>query len=84
MAERDGVVGLFRALSGRGRILDAPAEAAGDVEEPVVDITDLELVDTGSTLLFRMTLAADVPEQVDDGEIAYLIIFRFGRVRLCG
>ena len=78
VAERDGFVGLFRTPSGRGRILDAPAEAAGDVEEPVVDITDLELVDTGSTLLFRMTLAADVPEQVDDGEIAYLIFFRFG------
>ena len=78
VAERDGFVGLFRALSGRGRILDAPAEAAGDVEEPVVDITDLELVDTGSTLLFRMTLAEDVPEQVDDGEIDYRIFFGFG------
>ena len=78
VAERDGFVGLFRALSGRGRILDAAAEAAGDVDEPVLDITDLELVDTGSTLLFRMTLAEDVPEQVDDGEIDYRIFFRFG------
>ena len=78
VAERDGFVGLFGAPSGRGRILDAPAEAAGDVEEPVVDITDLELVDTGSTLLFRMTLAADVPERVDDGEIYYRIFFGFG------
>lgn len=78
VAERDGFVGLFRALSGRGRILDAPAEAAGDVEEPLLDITDLELVDTGSTLLFRMTLAEDVPEQVDDGEIDYRIFFAFG------
>ena len=78
VAERDGFVGLFSVLSGRGRILDAPAEAAGDVEEPVLDITDLELVDTGSTLLFRMTLAEDVPEQVDDGAITYRIFFAFG------
>ena len=78
VAERDGFVGLFGALSGRGRILDAPAQLAGDVEEPVVDIIDLELVDTGSTLLFRMTLAEDVPEQVADGAISYRIFFAFG------
>ena len=78
VAEQDGFVGLFRTLSGRGPILDAPSEPAGDAEEPVVDITDLELVDTGSTVLFRMTLAADVPERVDDGEIDYRIFFGFG------
>jgi len=78
VAERDGFVGLFRALSGTGHILETPAEPAGDVEEPVLDITDLELVDTGSTLLFRMTLAEDVPEAVDDGEIDYRIFPRFG------
>ena len=78
VAERDGLVGLFRASSGRGRTLDTPAEPAGDVEEPVLDMTGLELVDTGSTLLFRMTLAEDVPERVDDGEIDYRIFPRFG------
>lgn len=78
VAERDGFVGLFRALSGRGHILDTPAEPAGDVEEPVLDITDLELVDTGSALLFRMTLAEDVPEAVDDRRIEYRIFPRFG------
>ena len=78
VAERDGFVGLFGGRGGRGRILDAAAEAAGDVEEPVLDITDLELVDNGTTLLFRMTLAADVPEQVDDGEIDYRIFLLFG------
>ena len=78
VAERDGFVGLFRPLSGRGRTLDTPAEPAGDVEEPRVDITGLELVDTGSTLLFRMTLAEDVPEQVEDGVIAYRIFPSFG------
>ncbi len=78
VAERDGLVGLFGAPSGRGRTLDTPAEPAGDVEEPVLDITDLELVDNGSTLLFRMTLAADVPKTVDDGEIDYRIFPRFG------
>ena len=78
VAERDGFVGLFGGLGGRGRILDAAAEAAGDVAEPVLDITDLELVDNGTTLLFRMTLAADVPEQVDDGEIDYRIFLLFG------
>ena len=78
VAERDGIVGLFRSLSGRGRILDATADAAGDVEEPEVDITDLELVDTGSILLFRMTLAGEVPEKVDDGTIGYRIFLGFG------
>ena len=78
VAERDGFVGLFRTLTGRGPILDAPAERAGDVEEPAVDITGLELVDAGSTLLFRMTLAEDVPEAVDDGEIDYRIFPSFG------
>ena len=78
VAERDGFVGLFHGLKNHGRTLDAVDDAVGDVAEPVVDITDLELVDTGSTLLFRMTLAADVPEQVDDGVIAYRIFPRFG------
>ena len=78
VAERDGFVGLFRTLSGRGDILDTPAEPAGDIEEPMLDITGLELVDTGSTLVFRMTLAEDVPEAVDEGEIDYRIFPRFG------
>ena len=78
VAERDGFVGLFGVPSGRGRTLDTPAEPGGDVEEPVLDMTDLELVDNGSTLLFRMTLAEDVPERVDDGEIDYRIFARFG------
>ena len=78
VAERDGFVGLFGDLSGTGHVLDTPDEPAGDVEEPVLDITGLELVDTGSTLLFRMTLAEDVPEAVDDGEIDYRIFPRFG------
>jgi len=78
VAERDGLVGLFGTPSGRGPILVAPAERAGDVKEPVVDITDVELVNTGSTLLFRMTLADDVPEAVDEGGIDYRIFPRFG------
>ena len=78
VAERDGLVGLFQAQSGRGPVLDKPGEAAGDVDEPAVDITDLELVDAGSTLLFRMTLAQDVPARVEDGEIEYRIFFGFG------
>ena len=78
VAERDGFVGLFRTLSGRGPVLDAPAEPSGDVESPVLDITDLELVDAGSTLLFRMTLAEDVPETVDDGAISYRFFPSFG------
>ena len=78
VAERDGFVGLFHGLNIRGRTLDAANDAVGDVEEPVVDITDVELVDTGSTLLFRMTLAADVPERVTDGTIGYRIFLDFG------
>ena len=78
VAERDGFVGLFHGLNVRGRTLDAVDDAVGDVVEPVLDITGVEIVDNGSTLLARMTLAEDVPERVADGAILYRIILKFG------
>ena len=78
VAERDGFAGLFHGGSARGATLDAMRDAVGDVVEPVLDITGVELVDNGSTVLVRMTLAADVPERVPDGNIGYRIFLRFG------
>ena len=76
--ERDGFVGLFHGGSARGATLDAVRDAVGDVAEPVLDITGVELVDNGSTVLARMTLAADIPEEVADGTITYRIFLQFG------
>ena len=87
VAERDGIVGLFHGQNGRGRTLDAfddavgdvwVDDAGGDVAEPMLDITRVEIMDNGSTLLARMTLAEDVPERVADGEITYRFLLRFG------
>ena len=78
VAERDGIVGLFHGLNDRGRTLDTLSAAVGDVALGVLDITRIELVDNGSTVLARMTLAEDVPEQVSDGEIEYRIFLSFG------
>ena len=77
VAERDGFVGLFYGPHVPGRTLDAAVDAVGDVVEPVLDITSVEILDNGSTLLARMTLAEDVPERVADGEIVYRIGFDF-------
>ena len=80
--ERDGIVGLFHGQSGSGRLLDtvddAVGDVVGDVGEPMMDITSIELLDNGSTLLYRVTLAEDVPERVADGEIVYRIGLDFG------
>ena len=82
VAERDGFVGLFHGLNVPGRTLDAADDAVGDVvgevAEAVLDITGVEILDNGSTLLARMTLAEDVPERVADGAIAYRFLLRFG------
>ena len=77
VAERDGFVGLFHGGSARGRTLGAADDAVGDVGEPVLDITSVELVDNGSTVLARMTLAEDVPQEVADGTISYRIFLKF-------
>ena len=78
VAERDGIVGLFHGLNNRGRTLDTLDAAVGNVALGVVDITRIELVDNGSTVLARMTLAEDVPEQVADGAIDYRVFLSFG------
>ena len=80
VAERDGIVGLFHGSNGRGRTLDTLDAAVGNVALGVLDITRIELIDNGSTLLARMTLAADVPELVAEGTIEYRIFLRFGDI----
>ena len=79
--ERDGIVGLFHGLNARGRMLHEVEDAVGDVSHAVLDITKAELVDNGSTLLATMTLAEDVPEQVERSAIEYQVIIRFGDTR---
>ena len=78
VAERDGIVGLFHGLNDRGRTLDILDAAVGNVALGVLDITRIELVDNGSTVLATMTLAEDVPEQVADGAIDYRVFLSFG------
>ena len=78
VAERDGIVGLFHGLNNRRRTLDTLDAAVGNVALGAVDITRIELVDNGSTVLARMTLAEDVPEQVADGAIDYRVFLSFG------
>lgn len=78
VAERDGLVGLFHEQGARGDVLDAVEDAGGDVTESVLDITSVELVDTGSTVLARITVAADIPERVTDGLIGYRFFYDFG------
>ena len=76
--ERDGIVGLFHGLSTPGRTLDSFDDPAGDVANAALDILRIEFVDNGSSVLARMTLAEDVPEQVTEGSISYRIFLRFG------
>ena len=80
MAERDAIVGLFHGLKTRGRTLDALNADVGNVEIGVLDITRIALVDNGSTVLARMTLAEDVPERVAEGTIDFRVFLRFGDV----
>ena len=79
--ERDGIVGLFHGLNTRGRTLDSVDDAVGDVAHPVLDITKAELVDNGSTMLATITLAEDIPEQVERSSIDYHVSIKFGDTR---
>ena len=76
--ERDGIVGLFPGLNARGRTLDSVEDRVGDVPHAMLDITRVEWIDTGSTLLARLTLAEDVPEHVADGAIEYRVFLNSG------
>ena len=75
--ERDGIVGLLHGLNKHGRTLDSVDAAIGNVGLDVLDITRIELVDSGSTFLARMTLAGAIPEQIPDGAINYRIFLSF-------
>ena len=81
VAEQDGIVGLFHGKNARGRRLDAVSDTVDDVRYAVLDITTAELIDNGSTMLARITLAEDVPEQLADGAIEYRIFLYFGDYR---
>ena len=76
--ERDGIVGLFHGLARTSRTLDSFDDAVQDAPHGFLDITKVEWIDNGSTLLARMTLAEDVPEQSEDGAIHYRVFLRFG------
>ena len=80
VAERDGIVGLFHGMEARGRTLDSVEDEVGEVapEEDVIDITKIELVDNGSTLLAIFTVAADVSEHLANANLRYRVILDFG------
>ena len=75
--ERDGIVGLFHGMDAHGPILDSVDDRIGDSAYGVVDIVSAELVDNGSTMLARLTLAEDVPERVGRSEITYGVRLEF-------
>ncbi len=70
--ERDGIVGLFHGQEGAGDILDALDDPAGDAPD-VMDITRVEMLDNGSNMLARITLARNVPQRVPNGTISFRI-----------
>ena len=80
--ERDGIVGLFHGRTASGRALDTVTDAVGDAGNAVLDITKAELVENGSTVLARMTVAGDVPERVPDGEVMYRFFLEAGGYRI--
>ena len=75
--ERDGFVGLFHGRDAGGDILDAMDDPAGDAPGRL-DITGMEMVDNGSTILARMTLSENVPQAVAEGEMTYRISLDLG------
>ena len=75
--ERDGIVGLFHGRDATGGVLDALEDPAGDAPGRL-DITGMEMVDSGSTILARMTLAENVPQAVAEGEMTYWISLDLG------
>ena len=77
LSERDGFVGLFHGRDASAGILDSMDDPAGDAPG-AVDITGVEMMDNGSTVLARMTLAEDVPHAVAGDGITYRIVLDFG------
>ena len=77
LPERDGFVGLFHGRDALAGTLDSMDDPAGDAPG-AVDITGVEMMDNGSTLLARMTLAENVPEAVAEGRITYRIVLHTG------
>ena len=76
--EQDGIVGVFPGLNAHGRTVETVDDAAGDVAHGVLDITSVEMVDQGSIMLAKVTLAEDVPERIADGAIEYRVFLGLG------
>ena len=74
--ERDGIVGLFHGLADEGQTVVSVNDERGDVATDLLDIVGVELVDRGSVILVRLTLAVDVPAEVE-GTISYRIMLRY-------
>ena len=81
VGERDGIVGLFHGINTSGTALDKVDEELGEIANGVVDLTSIELVDNGSTLLARINVAEEVPERVPDGYLEYRVFLDFGGSR---
>ena len=65
VSERDGIVGLFHGMDARGRTLGVFEDAVGDVSNPFLDVVSARLVDNGTTVIFSLTVAGNIPERVD-------------------
>jgi hypothetical protein len=67
--EKDGVVGVFPGGVDDVRILDRARDPNGDADRDV-DILSAEVSEAGTVLRFSLTLAAPVPDRLDDDESA--------------
>ena len=76
--ERDGIVGLFHGRDAPAGTLDSVDDPVGDVELGLLDITGVEMIDNGSTMIARMTLAENVPAEIAVGKITYRVFFDSG------
>ena len=65
VSERDGIVGLFHGMDARGRTLSVFEDTVGDVSDPFLDVVSARLVDNGTTVIFSLTVAGNIPERVD-------------------
>ena len=81
--ERDGIVGLFHGTRAHGDVLSAATDDIGDVRTATVDIVSAKLIDNGSTVIASATMAADIPERVSSGSLAYRFNLYFG-AEICG
>ncbi len=78
LPEKDGIVGLFPGLSGiTGTRLDR-ADDPQDAPDPKVDIRALDVYDQGTVIIFTLTMGADVPTKVDQGDLMHRVFLDYG------